>query len=854
MINSGQAEPKVTTLENGLEIITHVRRQHPVAAIQVWCKTGSIHEGKWMGAGLSHVLEHMLFKGTESRPPGEIDREVQDAGGNMNAYTSFDHTVYYINVPSEGVELAVDILCDITCHATIPEEELASEKDVILREMDMLKDDPGRRSSRRLFENAFHISPLRYPIIGLPDIYNQVTREDVVDYYRQRYVPNNLFFVISGDIDEAKVIDQISRVFESRPAQPLPPVYIPSEPVPFGSRHNVEEGPFQLGHAHVGFQIPGISHPDFIPLELLNCILGQGRSSRLNQKLRESMGIVHGIQSWHYCPGDQGLLAVSATIDADRMSEVEKEIFHVISELIQNPVTTAELARAKKLQKTAILSGLKTAQGIAEDLGTSWFSTGALDYSNSFLTAMERVTAEDLQRAATNWLSPDKSTFYALLPEGSTNASSRAETSSNRGLVTKESLSNGVTLLTCFDESLPFVETRWATRGGVLMESPETQGSSQLLSKILGKGSRSHTSEEIANLVEGAGGSLDAFAGNNTIGTSMECLDSDWRELMHLTAEVMLVPEVTPETFEIEKQTQLASIKSQEDQLVHLAFKKISKFFYGESGYGLNPQGTEEIISKVTQSEILSFHRALMAPEATVISVFGAVDHDEIVTTLEKAIQDCHWGHDEKSVVAYPSASPAGRKQSSTTFKKVNKSQAVVAIGYQTTTIHNSHKFALDLLQEVYSDLGSRLFTRIRDELGLAYYVSAYHLAGIHPGIFSFYAGTAPDQSDKVAEEFLQEFQHLIQNGITQEELDRAKSKILGQKKISAQSLGTMAMSAALDELYGLGFDNYYREIEAYKSVCLEDIKAVAHAYFLERPYCLSIVSAEAPKRDYEEA
>jgi zinc protease len=169
-----------------------------VVSAQAWCKAGSIDEGKWLGAGLSHVLEHMLFKGTTTRAAGRIDQEVQDAGGYMNAYTSFDRTVYWINVPNTGGKVAIEILCDIMQNATLPADEMVKEKQVILREMDMNQDDPGQRSARRLFETAYTRSPYRFTIIGYPDIYNEVQRDDVFAYYREKYAPNNLFFVVTG--------------------------------------------------------------------------------------------------------------------------------------------------------------------------------------------------------------------------------------------------------------------------------------------------------------------------------------------------------------------------------------------------------------------------------------------------------------------------------------------------------------------------------------------------------------------------------------------------------------------------------------------------------------------------------
>src|SRR5438477_1759407 len=221
---------RLVTLENGLVVIVREDHSAPVVSAQAWCMSGSIHEGRWLGAGLSHVLEHMLFKGTLTRPGARIDQEVQEAGGYMNAYTSFDRTVYWINVPNTGARVAIDILCDIMQHAALPPEDLAKELDVIRREMDMGQDDPGRRSGRRLFETAYTRSPYRFTVIGYPDIFNEVRRDDIYAYYREKYAPNNLFFVVVGDIKAGEAEQQIRAAFANVKARPLPPSVLPDEP------------------------------------------------------------------------------------------------------------------------------------------------------------------------------------------------------------------------------------------------------------------------------------------------------------------------------------------------------------------------------------------------------------------------------------------------------------------------------------------------------------------------------------------------------------------------------------------------------------------------------------------------
>src|SRR3954465_9225602 len=256
------ANVTVKTLENGLTIIIREDHSAPVVSAQAWCMTGSIHEGKWLGAGLSHVLEHMLFKGTTTRPGSRIDQEVQEAGGYMNAYTSFDRTVYHIDVPNTGARTAIDILCDIMQHATLPPDELAKEMDVIRREMDMNVDDPNRRASRRLFETAYTRSPYRFTIIGYPDIFNELKPHDIVGYYREKYAPNNVFYVVTGDVSNGEVVKQIRDAYEKSKPKPLAPVVLPEEPKQTASREIVEEAAIELGHVHFAWHIPDLRHQD----------------------------------------------------------------------------------------------------------------------------------------------------------------------------------------------------------------------------------------------------------------------------------------------------------------------------------------------------------------------------------------------------------------------------------------------------------------------------------------------------------------------------------------------------------------------------------------------------------------
>jgi zinc protease len=408
------------TLDNGLQVMIREDRAAPVVSAQAWCRAGSIHEGKWLGAGLSHVLEHMLFKGTKNRGPGVIDKQVQDEGGYMNAYTSFDRTVYHIDVPNTGAKVAIDILCDIMMNAALPADELEKEMDVIRREMDMNQDDPRQKSARRLFEVAYTRSPYRFTVIGYPDIFNRLKAEDILNYYREKYAPNNVFFVVVGDINAREVEEQIRNAYATSSAGALPPFQLLEEPKQTESREVIEESPVELGHLHMSWHIPDVRHPDMPLIDVLATLLGNGRSSRLYRQVREESGLVNSVDAWTYTPGGTGLFGMSAVMDADKFVAARDAMLAELEKMKTDLISPEELKKAVKLFTVATLSPRKTMCGQAQDLGGSWHIANDLNFSQRYLEAVKRATAEDVRRVGREYLTEQSRTMYALLPTGTT--------------------------------------------------------------------------------------------------------------------------------------------------------------------------------------------------------------------------------------------------------------------------------------------------------------------------------------------------------------------------------------------------------------------------------------------------
>jgi zinc protease len=832
---------QLRTLENGLTFILREDHSAPVVSAQVWCKAGSIDEGKWLGGGLSHVLEHMLFKGTSTRPAGRIDQEVQDAGGYMNAYTSFDRTVYWINVPNTGAKVAIDILSDIVQNAALPAEEMVKEKQVILREMDMNQDDPGQRSARRLFETAYTRSPYRFTVIGYPDIYNEVQREDVFAYYKEKYAPNNLFLIVVGDISAKQVEAQVRAAFAQAKARAMPPSVLPEEPKQMAAREVIEEAPIELGHLHFSWHIPDLRHPDVPLLDVLATLLGNGRSSRLYQEVREKQGVVTSVDAWTYTPGNPGLFGMSAVVEPDKFNAAREAMLGQVERMKTELMTPEELTKAVKQFTASTLASRKTMQGQAQDLGGCWMAANDLNFSARYLHAVTRVTPAELQRVARQYLTSENRTLYALLPNGHAPKPAEEISLFMDKPIQEFKFANGLRLLVKEDHRLPFVEFRAVFKGGVLVEDPENNGAALLMAKLLMHGTPTRTAERIATEIETLGGSIESYGGNNSFGVNAEVLSHDFDTGLNLVADVILRPTFPATALERERQVQLASIRAQKDELLSSATRRMRRAMFGETGYGLTTNGTETSVARIQIADVERYHQALAVPNNCVLAIFGDVQAEAVRAAVEK--QFGAWQKRPDPLPKLP-ASPS-LNEVKRLVETRDKKQAVMVIGFHGTSLNSPDRFPLELLQEACSDLGSRLFMRIREHLGLAYYVGAQNFLGLVPGFFAFYVGTAPEKVALVEAELLKEAEALRQDGLTAEELNRSKAKVIGQKKIARQDLGGLAMATALDELYGLGYRFTDSEDAKYEAVTLDQVKAVARKYLKREALVVSIIQPE---------
>ncbi|MFC4993841.1 M16 family metallopeptidase [Rubritalea tangerina] len=821
----------IHTLDNGLKVILNPDSSAPVISTQVWVETGSIHEGQWLGAGISHLLEHMVFKGTESFSGEELSQVVQAAGGQWNAYTTFDRTVYYIDGPKESAETFLKAVTEMVFKPSFPENEFEKEKDVIRREIDMGLDDPDSRASRQLFATALANDGRAQPVIGHLELFNQITHADMVQYHQERYTTENAFLSISGDFEVNALLKVINDLVGSIPRSFTHHPVVSEEPPQLGRR--IERSTFAVPASKLtlAWQAPSLSHPDAAPLELLSTILGGGRSSRLYQNLREEKGLCLHIASWAWLTKHAtGLFSISAEVPHDQRETLKSAIHQEIQDLCHDSLE-AELAKAKRMCLVSQFKTLTTASGRASDLASNWHEARNLNYTKDFISSVDAVTEADIRRVCQTYLlNTSRLTETSLDPLDSTETQSAESSQNSSKEIVSHTLSNGLQLHLCADPRLPMVSIQAAIRAGLTSETPENAGLSTLLSSLLTKGTDSRSGAEIATQLESIGATLGASSGNNTSALAASCLNQDLDTVLEIFADCFANPAFHQENISFEKKTQSTALLEQDEDPVSNAFKTVRNSLFCGEGYGINRLGTTQSLEAIDRLTLSAHHSLYYTAENTQIAIFGDIDPVETIKLAEKYLSQIKRG----KPLTPPSQSCASAPE------KINitldKQQAVLAIAYPGASIHADDIHALDLIHAWCSDMAGPLFTKIREEMGLAYYCSATQFHGHDTGMFAFYLGTSPEQLALAQDALTQTISEIAQNGMDQITLDSVKNSWLASQALSNQSNAAMARLCAIDTVLGFSPLHHRQSGEKIKAVTLEQIKNAAAKYFGSQP------------------
>ena len=540
--------PETLRLDNGLTVIYQQVPTQPIVSVQAWVKSGSIHEDQYIGSGLSHFLEHMLFKGTRKRKPGDIASEVQAFGGQINAYTAYDRTVYYIDGPSEALGHSLDLLADMTLSASLPENEMEKEREVILREIDMTLDDPDRIVSRALFSTAYREHPFQYPVIGHRPLFEQVSRDVLVNYYKARYQPDNMVLCVTGHFERESLLDLIGETFAKAPRNVVKPVSLALEPDQLAYRESRLYADYNTARGILAFKIPSMRHEDAPALDILSAIIGSGHSGRLRQRLREDLELVHGISASTWNPGQPGLLYLQYQSAPEKAAKAEEAILETCQSFAEEGFTEEELEKALNFAGVSEVHTRQTVSGLASRLGLLGAIVGDPHYPEKYFEKIYSLTPQDLGTIAGRYFQTDQLTVSTLLPEANRPSARAAVSAKTLPPFEEKRLSNGARLIWQKDDRLPRTWIRFAGLGGVLYEAPSQKGGTSLLATMLTRDTEFQSASEVAEALESNGGFMVETSGNNTFSIGIEVMPDNIDQGIRALNDALLHPAFKEET------------------------------------------------------------------------------------------------------------------------------------------------------------------------------------------------------------------------------------------------------------------------------------------------------------------
>lgn len=840
------------TLANGLKVLIEENHAAPVVSCNIVVNVGSAMETA-AEAGISHFIEHMLFKGTPTRAVGQIARDVEGAGGEINAYTSFDQTVYYINMTSRCAEQGLEILADAVQHPQFNAEETLREAEVICEEIRRGADNPSHQLSERMFAEVYGSHPYGRPIIGTADTVKSFRSEHLRDYWQRWYTADNMAFVVVGDIDTDYCIRRAEELF--RDLRPTctghrPPVAVPVAVA--GPRCVQERAQIQSSYFALTTPIPHLTHPDLPALDLLSQILGGGESSRLDQAIKEKRQLVHNIYSYAYAPRGSGIFSVGGMTESAKMPKALPAIWDEICRCADHPATTAEVERARVGLLAGAIYEKETVGGLSGKYAYYLATAGDHTFEERYYARLNELSARDLQDVAQRylrrehttltWIAPKTDKIVApvqaiklLKPTDAKNSKVPGPRVPDTALFTCK---NGLRCVVRTAQRLPLVSFYATMLGGSRFETAANAGISALVAASLPKGTQSRDAATIAETIDSLAGSLHASTGRNTFGVRGDFLSSKLNEGFALFADVLCHPLFAADEVAKEREQQLHSIHNQQDNLASVASQAFAQALYGKHPYGLPQIGTAASVRTLRPAQLATFYRMLNAPERMVLSLSGDID---VATAKELIDRYLIWPKKSvrvPTVVAMPVVKPQ-----TVYAHRADKQQAHILFGMRGATIKSPDRYALTVLNQILAGQGGRLFLTLRDQMSLAYSVSSSLQLGLEPGYFAVYIGTDPRKVDTAIDGIKTQLTQVAQATVTSEELDRARQHLVGTYDLDLQRNSSVASVHALNVLYNLGLAEMTRYPEEILKITATDVLRVAKKYLRLQDAVCSVVT-----------
>jgi zinc protease len=690
----------------------------------------------------------------------------------------------------------------------------------------MTLDDPDRIVSRALFSTAYRTHPFQYPVIGHRSLFEHVTRDGLAEYYKSRYQPNNMVLSIVGDFDPDSLRDKINATFGKFPRGNLKPVVVPVENDQLAIRESRLFGNYNMARGLMAYKVPGLRHDDSPALDVMAAIIGSGHSGRLRQKLREDLGLVHYINASMWNPANPGLLFIQYQTDAEKALQAEEEIIAYCQSLGGGGFTEEEVEKARRFAFVSEIHSRQTASGLASRLGLMTALVGDLNYPKRYFGRIQSLTADAIRELAQRTFDTSQLNVSTLLPEAYRSSSAGKRTADTLPPFEERTLSNGARLIWQQDKRLPRTWIRFSGLGGPLLESSGHNGATSLMATLLARDTEFNTASEVADKLESGGGFMMDASGNNTYALSLELMPEELPKGIQLLEEALFHPAFKEETLIREREAQIAHIQDMEDEILDFGRLALRKHFFGDHPFAYHPCGTVESAGNLDEQAIRRLHKELLVGSNAVVVITGDFDKDAVLPQLESLLEKIPSGNFE-----LPKATcnlPATTQQ---VDEKLDREQAVVLEAYPDVGIHSDDTHAAELLDEILSDMAGPLFKAVREDRSLAYFVGASRLLGYDFGCFCLYAGTHPDSTGDVYACFDQELQRIRDGGLSKEELEAARTRLIVHSRFSLQSPSTRATKASLNALYGKPIMDWLTYEERLMKLTAEDLTAFANKF-----------------------
>lgn len=850
-------------LANGLRVLTKEIHTTPIVSLMTCYRVGSAHERSGE-TGISHFLEHMMFKGTDRYGKGEIDLITQRNGGSNNAFTTYDYTAYHFTFASDRWHEGLAIEASRMRRCAFDPVEFAAEKQVVLEEWRMGQDSPWHPLIDQVSAMAFPNHPYRHPILGWYHEVQDLPQERMVAYYDRFYGPNNATLVLVGDFETAAALKQVDAAFGGIApitVQPPAPVRdLPSE----SEKRVILRRPTAVPRLLMAYRQPPFGDPDVPAVEVLTTLLSHGRTSRLFQALVEEQQLVGDVGMEFFVTADPFLMMIFAEVKPGvAVTKVERAILAEIKRLQKEGVSADELTKAKNLLVAGRAFEDETSMHQAQRYAEAAM-LGDWREADAQLDRFLAVTAADVQRVAKRYLDPSARIVgiqksgkrpqlfdegdggepveapppQALNPAVPMLAAPRLPAPQVRRWV----LPNGMVLIVEANDASPTVAMKAYVLAGSRCEPVAQAGLASLLAHALLKGAGERDAQGFAETIESIGAGLDAGAGLSGLTFSGRFLKAHAELGLALLADVLQRPRLAADEVAKERELLIDDLLASEDDPRTLARRAFNALIYGDHPAGRPVDGFKETVAHLERDVLQAYHRQWVQPDRTVLVVVGDVDPEAIHRQVLAGFGDWPAGKTGALILPPPPAPQALRR-----IETQDWAQANIYLGQVGIRRPDADYVPLEVLETILgggSGLNSRIPSRLRDEMGLAYtaYCDLVGTAGHEPGTFYAYMATEPGNTAAAVAALRAEVSRICREPVSRLELEDAQAYLTGSFVFNLESNAQKADHLLRAELFGLGFDWAQTYADAVLRVTIADLQRVAAQHLRPDAMALAIV------------